>query len=226
MFCGKCGSNIPEGASGCPNCGEYSEVRNEIPTMDVASSRRNKTIGIVAVAAVVVIVAVVLIIVLTGGGNSKKKDKNDSQSTARSALELLLDFQLNAKGSSSSYVSVIFPDEILEAYCEYYDTTNEELISDLNEDKEDEKERLKDNGITYKFEFLNETNMDDDDLDDCNEVLEDYGLKATAGKTYKVEVIKCEGSDTDTYDTDYYTMIKIGGSWYCWSIMEPYAELF
>lgn len=223
MFCEKCGTALEDGAAFCSNCGEafgsvvVAPVAPAEPVVDngydagadynvgadaaaKTPNNKNKIIAIAA-AAVVVIVAVVLVLVLCTGG-------------AKKTLNKYLDIRYNAEGSVKSFVSYMYPDEILEERLEDMDMTEDEYIVELEESLEEYKEEMEDEGISYKFEILNEKDMKAKDLRDYNEELEDYGIEASKGKVFKVKVIEYIDGDKEDSNTIEVELVKIGGSWY------------
>ncbi len=219
MFCEKCGTAVEDGAVNCHNCGEvFGGVAADVVVDngydasvdagvsagagDVAKApiNKNKIIGIAA-AAVVVIVAVILVLVLFTGG-------------AKKTLKKYLDIRYNGEGSVKTYISYMYPDEILEEKLEDKDMTEDEFIVELEESLEEYREEMEDDGISYEFEILTEKDMKAKDLRDYNEELEDYGIEASKGKVFKVKVIEYIDGDKEDSWTSEIELVKIGGSWY------------
>lgn len=219
MFCEKCGTAVEDGAVNCPNCGEVfggvaaaevvenaydasvdTGVSVDAGAVAKAPINKNKIIGIAA-AAVVVIVAVILVLVLFTGG-------------AKKTLKKYLDIRYNAEGSVKSYISYMYPDEILEEKLEDKDMTEDEFIVELEESLEEYKEEMEDEGVSYEFEILTEKDMKAKDLREYNEELEDYGIEASKGKIFKVKVIEYVDGDKEDSWTSEIELVKIGGSWY------------
>lgn len=68
MYCGKCGSSIPDEAQFCPICGK---VAKGVPTAAKVKKPKKKLIIGLAIAAVVVVIAVVLALILIPRGPEK-----------------------------------------------------------------------------------------------------------------------------------------------------------
>ena len=226
MFCGKCGTQFPDDAMFCPNCGSPAPSAAKPatpptpppvpPTGTSAPSgapiggrpaapaaNKNKLIGIGAVA----VVAVVLVVVAMNlfGGRSLKK-----------TVGLCVDGMMKADASK---ILDAVPKKILDEELESmgYDT-KKEAVEELSDQLEDELSYLDDmygSKWSYSYEIVDEDGYSTQELKDLNERYEDYDLKVSDAKRVEVEItIKDKGGDELTTQSNSLTFIKVGRSWY------------
>lgn len=223
MFCGKCGTQFPDDAAFCPNCGSpapsAARPSTPPPAPPVGASapagapmggrpaaptaNKNKIIGIGAVA----VVAVLLIVLLMNlfGGRSLKK-----------TVGLCVDGMMKADASK---ILDAVPKKLLDEELESmgYDT-KKEAINDLSEQLENTLDYLDDmygSKWSYSYEIVDEDGYSTQELKDLNERYEDYDLKVSDAKRVEVEItIKDKDGEELTTQSNSFTLIKSGRSWY------------
>lgn len=212
MFCGNCGAQNPDGAAVCANCGAplnggaqpAAKGTNPIETFkNMEPDKRNKIIGIAAIALAVIVVVILLIVIFSG---------RSAESTAKKYVENTLD--MDADG-----ILDLIADERIEAYAEEEDLSKREARREMLEDLEDDFEEYEDfykkiSDVKVEVEVEDEYNSRE--IREAAESFEDYydveinikdmqDLNVTVQFTYK----------RDDYEIDFpLTVYKVGGSWY------------
>lgn len=196
-FCDKCGAEqaAAEAEAAAPVAGEGSEV--------VAGANLNNKIGIIAVAAAALLVLIFIIVIIAGAVGSPKS---------------VADKYLTAtfKSCSAKAMFKTFPKDYAEymadTYHRLYDD-EDEMMEDLQDNFDDLKEYMKDEGakVSWKISKVSDTKKDDkkkfDDLED------ELDLNIKSYKTVKVKLTMKMDGDKDTQTIVIYTG-KIGGKWY------------
>ena len=187
MFCGQCGSQNPDDARFCANCGE---VLNAAPAPEpvVPPKKSKKGLLFIIGGAVVALALVLTLIFVLGGGHGAKSPEALGKKFVK-AIE---------KGDGKAMLALIHKD-VIEA-----DVDEEEMIEDF----EDYVEEMQDYGLKFKFKGVEE--MDEDDLEEVIEFYdEEYGLKVkdAAVLIFSVEMLGF-GEESEMY------AVKIGSKWY------------
>lgn len=200
MYCGNCGAQNPDGAVHCGNCGA---ALNPAPTVDAATSKKHRTIGIAAIAGAVAVVAVIvlLIVLLSGGGNSGPK------AAARDFVETMLSGKMNK-------LADMIPDELLTGVAKEQGLTKSEARDQLAKGL-DQLSGI--GGILQLVEFkigeADVESMDRDDLKRVKDAYSKYDVKVKDGKTVELELTMEYLGEKQTETMDVPT-VKIGGDWY------------
>lgn len=208
MFCGKCGAQNLDNASFCMECGA---PLNGAPAAspgagttrtNQAAGKRNRMIGIAAVA-VIAIVAVIAAVSLFGGRGYKR------------TVNKLIKAFFAADGKT--IVSLI-PDEVVKAVCEEEDITKKEFIEDLTEDLKDSLEYMDRyyDDWSYSYEVTETEDYSSKALRSLEEEYEyafDADVEMKAAKAITVEITMTADDDTET-DNLHIVVIKVGNSWY------------
>ncbi|MBQ9833390.1 MAG: hypothetical protein IJO48_06640 [Clostridia bacterium] len=206
MFCGKCGSNNPDGAFFCTACGAqmHSQAGNALYNSPAATKRKtsDRTIGIIAVLLAAAIV-VVLCVALFGG--------KSSDSVAVDFVEAMYkaDAKTMCQLCPKEFIEEQIEKENFENKNEYYDKMSEEL-----EDRVESLETLY--GEKYKFscKSIGEEAYSNSDLRDIKEKYEDeFDIEVSDAKKEEIEVEEKGKKRSDTF-TRYIPVIKIDGTWY------------
>ena len=228
MFCGKCGTHIPDGAAFCPSCGNTTGAQspaNPQPTANAqptayaqptAATKKkistNTIIGIAAVAAVVIAVAVILICIFAGGGGSGAKSPEAVVEKYVKATVIDMD--------ADAFLDCIHPDILKVAAEDEFDGDVDELKDQLREQMDGLKEMMDGFGDSVKisYKILESEDIEDEDLDDIIEYFEDeYGVKVTAAANVTFEQRtqgEMMGQQVDQTQETSVTAIKIDGKWY------------
>ena len=111
-------------------------------------------------------------------------------------------------------VKSLLPKEIWEELADSADMDVDEILEEVLETFEDQG----DEDVKATIKVKDNDKLDKDDLKDINEELEDFDLKATAGQTVEVEEIVEVDGDEEENEAEY-TMLKIGGKWYCYEML-------
>ncbi len=238
MFCGKCGSNIPEGSTTCPVCG--SQIGTAVPPMPdynpnpysgyvpPTPPKKSNKLPIIIAAAAVLVIAVALLLyffVFKGSiGNGGAKDIAEMYFEA-----------YYVTGDADALLDEI-NDDVLQTYFEY---CNEEY--DVHADYDDQLDDFKDavesdydDEIEYVEEELDDDWTADIEIVDCRKVptssldyweedFDDAGIEIEEGVVVLVW-INYTNDDGDTYGFyDSLQVFKIDGKWYpnLWSIYSP-----
>lgn len=77
MFCGKCGTQVPDGAAACPNCGNKKEIKgakeSEAPQGAKATSRKKTWIPLIIVPAIIILAVFAVLLYIKLNPNPKGK---------------------------------------------------------------------------------------------------------------------------------------------------------
>ena len=216
MFCGKCGTQIPDGAAFCPSCGNAVAAQpavNQAETVTALPKKKvntNTIVGIVAVAAVVVAVAIILISIFAGGGSGS----GSPEAVVEKYMEASLDFDIDR------LLECMHDDVIKQAADELYDGDVKELKAELKEDLDEAKEYMELLGseIELSYKIVDSTSIKGDNFDDIAEDFKDeFDLKISAAAIVDVEQSTSGEILGEIYDeTNEMSVIvvKIDGKWY------------
>lgn len=178
MFCPKCGSQIPDNAAACPNCGEKMEAKAENVTAqsevvgnvqgEINNDDNKKNNVIVKIAAAVAAVVVVILLISSLFGSSYKDP-------VKKLVKLC-----NKKEESSIEYSYINQPKFLADYTKTY----EEILakSDYDDDYKNTYEYVFDDwedtyGEDFKVKLVkikDVEKMDKDDIKDYQESMREY----------------------------------------------------
>lgn len=223
MFCGKCGEKLEDNARFCPKCGnavggnegaaQVSQEAEKYKEM-VNGNKKNKTVGMIAV-------AIIALVVIAGafwlfGGRSYKK-----------TVKEYVNAQFNFSEDSVRKIVKLFPEGVWEQVVdmgieEDAFESEEEAIETLEETLEEAHESLEDyygKGFKYSYQISDEKDLSKKDIREIEEDWKDMDIKfekeIKEGKelTIKVEVKSADGETTTDNEMDL-QLIKIGRSWY------------
>lgn len=205
MFCGKCGTNIPEGAVVCPTCGNPTGVK---PSGAAAKKPLNKGLLAAIVGVIAVIALVVVLITSCGGG--------DPESMAEDYVDALLSgdgqdiwdaMNMDAVLEISVKVGELDEDEAedeKEEMIEYYD--------EIAEWRQEYMEDLYGEDWSYELEVTKVKEMKSSDLRDYEDSLDDDDVEVEEG-CYVTVKVTFEGDEDDGKDKYTVTLIKVDGEW-------------
>ena len=201
MFCGNCGSQIPEGASSCTNCG--APVKSASPAgkmSDFLKSFNYKDPKFLGIAAAVV-AALVLVFMLFGGQSYKKAVDN---------------FMDGVFDGDAKQVLKSLPDDLIDFMCEEEDMSRRELTNEMDEMLDEMLEELAyyaGDSWSVKHKITGTEKYDRDDLEDIKEMYDEIGIKVKDAKLVTVKItVKAYGM-SQSMDIEI-GVIKVGGSWY------------
>ena len=208
MFCGKCGAENLDGVTFCKECGaplngSGSTKQKASRPAASQSNRRNKKVGILAVA-VAAIVVIVLLFALLGGRSYK------------AAVEQYVDIQYT--GNMGELVDLV-PDEVWDHLLARDGYDEEDLDVMLAETTELAQDQLEDYDEHFgadwevSYQILSAEDVDAEELADLQERYEALGVDVSKAKTVEVEVT-IQGSKSETSDTMDISLMKSGRSWY------------
>lgn len=225
-FCGNCGTELPDEAVVCSNCG--CNLAPDAAQPDVATPGENAVVAVkdktneiigkvktdskfrnllIAIAGGVVAVVLLIVILVSVLGGAYKK-----------ALD--------------NYIDAVFFGE----YDAYKACYPEKIWKNLEDDATDKsefkdsfkitKEMLKEEygkDIKVDYEILEKDEVDEDDLDDIRDYLkETFNIpKKSVTAAYEIEVnLVIEGDEDEDEDTGYFTLVKIDGDWYQYDFLK------
>ena len=220
MFCGKCGTQNPDTAAFCKNCGtrlngqakpaatKTTKTAVKVPSqpkrpVPKQSPQQNKKVGLIA-AIVIAVMVFIGVFALFGGRSYKATIKKYVNAT----------YDVNAKA-----IFKLIPDDMMDYMLEDdgYDRDDlADLIDDANEDLQDMIDQIeryigKDWKLSYKI--ANVEKVSKDDLADLKKDYKKMGVRVSAAKKAKVELTVKFG-ETESSNTMSIPLIKVGRSWY------------
>lgn len=222
MFCGKCGTQNPDTAAFCKNCG--TRLNGQVkPSVKAATKtpvrtqphsqgkrpapkhkrRKDKKVGIIAVSAIVAF-ALILAIVLFGGRSYK------------TAVKQFFDATFDVDGQA---IVNLIPDDLIDYVLDesgYDEDELDEMIEDIEDEFQDQIDSLKrylgdDWDVSYKI--VSAENIKGEDLKDIKEDYKDIGVKVSAAKDVEME-LTVKAGETENSNTITISLIKVGRSWY------------
>lgn len=223
-FCVNCGTQLPEEASACPNCGAavetqkaektkkgenafFAKVKAVFKKCNDAVAAKLKSFGIpmkvfyIALAAILVLIVVVSIF-----ANAYK-----------APIKRLIDIEYYGK---SQKIEKMIPDEYLEYLEEEHERDIDDIIDEAKEDWEDAEETLEDQyGKNYKvsYKILYKGKLSKDEIEDVRDSLKDrYNIsKSSVKQAYEMYVkITIKGSEDKQTTKGVFYSVNIDGSWY------------
>lgn len=207
MFCGKCGTQNLNDARFCKECGA---PLNNIPSTPTASEtiqanqsagKRNRTIGIIAVAVVVLTVLIIAISLLRGRSYASTVNK-------------FIEASLTADGKT--IVSLV-PDEVVKLVCEDEDMTKSEFTEYLTEELADALESYYSyfDEWNYSYKIIETEDYSSKALKLLKENYEDeFDVTIKAAKTVTVKVTITADEDNEVSNSLKIEVVQVGNSWY------------
>lgn len=218
MFCGKCGEKLNDNAKFCPKCGNpvsgndgvgQGNVETEKYKEIVNGNKKNKTVGMIAV-------AITVLVVVVGGfwlfsGRSYKK-----------TVKEYVNAQVNFPKSFSKKIKELLPEGMWEEIIENEFESEEQAVNMLEEQMEEAYKTLEEHfgeGFKYSYQIVEEKDLSKKDIREIEEEWEDKDIEPAKevkeGKelTIKVEIKSADGEITVDNEQNL-TVVKIGRSWY------------
>ena len=195
MFCGKCGSQNADDAKVCVNCGAKLKNKKEFKkTYDLVGDK-SKVLKIAGIC-----VVVILIFLLFGGRSYKSVVNKYIDAIFDNDAKTIVDL---APSKLTKYLKE--EDE----YDEMIESANQELriINNLYLLYFDDGNYKVSHKITYKEDIKGNS------LNYIKDNYKEIGINVKAAKDIEVETT-LKLKDKETTDTYYFTVIKVGGSWY------------
>ena len=207
MYCGKCGTEITDGAICCPNCGQPINTRTQAGQTVQQSNKSKVRKILVPTAILVAIIVIVSVIVATGKGSYKKTLDNCYKAIETQDIKLMqsvlaqyfLDYQLAGRDE----------DDL------------EGDIAELIDDDRSEYECGDNTKITYSI--LREKDADDSELEELKADLynwfeyyvydrDDFYRSVTAAKIVTVRLRVVCDEDSNIF-TSQLILIREKGKW-------------
>lgn len=202
MFCNKCGTQLPDGASICSGCGAATSAPNVVPPKS-GNTIDFKNPKILAIgAAVLAVVVLISVFTLFFGGQSYK-----------TAVNSFMDGIFEGNGSK---ILKALPDDVVDMMCEEEDMTEREMARELSETMEEFTESfdyLVGEDWTVDYEIVDTDDYSRSDLRDLQEIYEEIDIDVKDAMTVIVELTVEADGESETLDMEI-GVVKIGGSWY------------
>ena len=209
MFCGKCGYKNEDGAVICAQCGEkmnseYASVANDTDAAKKVS-KRNKLVGIVAIAlAALIFLGALTAILVNIFYRSPAK-------TARQMVKYICE-------ADAKKLAGLLPDAYFEDMEEDSDNdyNKRDFIDDLDENLADMQEYYeeRDKKWDYSCEIRDVYDLDKEKLSELEDRYEDeYDIEIKNAKKVKVKLTMTFDGESQR-ETIIMIVVKIGGTWY------------
>lgn len=199
MFCPKCGSQIPDNAAVCPQCGENlgavpgNSVAQNNAAFDNGNAKGSKNKIIVAAVAVVAVIVVVILISVISGGNYKDPVKQ------------LVKLCNKREESVLAYNEINHP-----KYLADFEKVYEEAManSDYDDDYKDTYEYVFDSwedeyGDDFKLTVEEIKNVEKIDKDDLKDIQEDFREYDGEDKDDRDEMIESMEDSLEYFEDEY-----------------------
>lgn len=203
MYCGKCGTEVAEGAAFCQNCGA------SLGTAAYAQNNaRNKTIGVVAVAIFIAVIVCGALFLRGKGGQSFFGNSEQD------VINVLMDAYIKADMSN---VLEVVPEQLMES-----DGLDGEEIQQIIEDGNKNLQYIyslypsvfgDDWTMNYEVKALEE--VESSKLREIRRTYKNYGaeLDITTAKRAEIELNVSGSKDESSVGLNFY-LIKVKNSWY------------
>ncbi len=238
MFCSKCGSQIPEGAAFCPNCGQtvgnqpengnpssfgnqqntgayqsggYTYPGNEgyPPTEAYTAGRGRRNKGIIAIIIIAIIAIAALAVFLIFNLFSDKEETTGYASYEQPVITYLGSL---FEGDAEKAAGTISEDCLALTYGESMDL--EMLQSGLEEEVIEPMQENIGDDFDYSIDITDVENAPEDDLQETNELFREYtGTEIEDAKLVRATVTVTADGETDEASTSL-GVVKIDGKWY------------
>lgn len=205
MFCGKCGTNIPNGAVVCPTCGNPTGVQKKKPVVG-----KKLIVAVIALAAVIALVIVLLN--SCGGSNTPEGVVEDYWDALVSGdgekvyevsnIEALFDIVVDEGEWDKDDLEDV-RDELIDYYDDYCDELHDTYEYAYGDD------------WTLDIKIKKTTELKNSDLRDYEETIEYYfDVEVEIDEGYSIKYTGCfDGEDdSDKYNGES-VVLKINGKW-------------
>ena len=203
-FCANCGSQQPDEANVCGNCGNAFAPENVVP-QQVVTAKSKKPL-IIAAVAIVAVIAIVLVLLFSGGGVAGSPEE---------AIENRLDYL----SGDVSYYEYLAP----QAYWEWREEKDDDFnLEETIEEMEEMIAKAEENGlakdINYDYEVLKEKDLTEAELKKIKKGLKNiYDISedsVTDGVKFDIELtIESDGKERSEKEKNIY-IVEIDGGWY------------
>ena len=215
-FCAECGAPLQQAQNAAPNGDPQAQAAESNPGAAPASiptpdGKRVKKFGsklplIIGIAVAAVVIIVLALVLFTG---------RNADATAIQAVEAVF------KPNTEKIFLSLTPKKVLNEFLDQADYDRDDLkdecedmddaISDAKEDLEDAlDERLK-----FSYKVRRSKDLSNRDLKNLKGDYDDeFGVKVSAAKNVTVRVTVKAGKETEHFDVEDITIIKVGGKWY------------
>lgn len=208
MYCPNCGTQLPDEAAFCGNCGTrlnvqpapqetpvtpdqgympYPPMGEGMPYAAPEAPKKNKTPMLIGIIAAAVAVVVLLVVLLGGGGSG------------------------SPEGVAEKFFDSVFSGDMDSAE----DCVHPDMWEEISSEFEGMEEMLGMFGDSVKVSVSGSEKVTDDEQEDIQELLDEYGVDEDLGDIYSVEVsitISLMGMEqTESSDV---LVAEIGGDYY------------
>ena len=218
LYCGKCGTENPDGSRYCRACGaplgdaqtgtpaaaaQAGTAAAVVPVTSAGASRRHRAVGIAAVAAVAV--AVVLLVTSLLGGRGYEETVEDFLDAA---------FSGDAHGILDT-----LPIKVLEDYADKNGMDVEAFYSEvdrLSQDLADELGTMPSyfgDQLSMDYEILGAESVSGEDLAQIQESYDAFDAEVREAKIVRIRFSFSAGEMEETWDGEV-PVIRIGNDWY------------
>lgn len=225
-FCGNCGTELPDEAVVCSNCGcnlapvaaqpdvatpgenavaAVKDKTNEIIGKVKTDSKFRNLIITIAGGVVAAVVLIVVLVSVFAGGYKK-------------AIDNYIDAFIF--GEYDAY-KACYPEKIWKNLED--DATDKSEFKDSFKIIKEELKEEYGKDIKVNYEILDKDEVDADDLDDIRDYLkETFNIpKKSVTAAYEIEVkLTIEGDEDEDEDTTDFTLVKIDGDWYQYDFLK------
>ncbi len=217
MYCGKCGTQNPDGATFCSNCGaSLSRASNSKPVSISGSAVRSSTgtaatfakktnpLPLLIGAGVVIVLVIILVATFTGGRGYKKTIDQMLSASFSADMDKVIDLV-----PSKVYKNALESNGYTQEELDYLVTQAEQEI----QDSLDSALGVLGDNWDYSYTISNETDLNGAELDQIKDSYSAMDVNVSAAKTVDIKVT-VSGDDLETSESMSIPLIKVGKSWY------------
>ena len=217
MYCGKCGTQNPDGATFCSNCGaSLSQASNSKPVPISGSAVRSSTgtaatfakktnpLPLLIGAGVVIVLVIILVATFTGGRGYKKTIDQMLSASFSADMDKVIDLV-----PSKVYKNALESNGYTQEELDYLVTQAEQEI----QDSLDSALGVLGDNWDYSYTISNETDLNGAELDQIKDSYSAMDVNVSAAKTVDIKVT-VSGDDLETSESMSIPLIKVGKSWY------------
>jgi len=208
MYCGKCGTKLPEGAAFCANCGNQvgtaaARTVNYRPTGYKNEESRHRLIGMIAVVLAAAVLCSLCFFLFAGR-------------SYEAAIEDFFDAFMEADGAA---FLDLMPPERVDYLCRAGGNTKKELAAEMSETVSEALVWIKGlyKDCTLEHEIVDVVEYSERQLDNLKIEGTAYGVKIRDALDVEVEYYLCSNGMRISGESTTFTMAKVGGKWYIWN---------
>lgn len=207
MYCGKCGTKLPEGAVFCPNCGNQARAAaartaSHRPAGYKNEAARHRVIGVIAVLLAASVLCSLCFFLFAGR-------------SYEAPIKGFFDAFMEADGDA--FLDLMPPGRV-DYLCRAGGKTKKEVAAEMSETVSEALVWIKGlyKDCTIEYEIVDVVEYSESQLDRLKREGEAYDVNIKDGLDVEVEYYLCSDGMRISGESTTFTMAKVRGKWYIW----------